>query len=234
MYLVKPKRANILILTVVLSVTVCCLGLVKGVSYFRQVSAQVDKSQTDNSQKKFEIAGKNRENMVSKKFSSLLSNQEITFNEAKLLPNQVAESKTFHIRLESAERNSAEPGFSELKPETNSVELLGIKNRSQSLTRQRAFELSPTQILIVFADEQKQVLWWDLQPDPRIFRAETSDESGNLSGKILYRSNADMLITFPDDKKITELFLYSPDWDGKNYNLELIGKSNLPDSGEAK
>jgi len=234
MYLLKLTRANILSLAVVLSVAVFCFGLVKGVSYFRRVSAQADKSQTGVSRNEFENTGKRRENMISKKFSALLFNQEITFNEAKLLPNQVAESKTFHIRLQSAETNSAKTIFSESNLQTNSVELLRIKNRTQSLTRQRAFELSPTQILIIFTDAQKQVLWWDLQPDPRIFRAETSDAVGNLSGETVYRANADMLVTSPADEKITELFLYSPEWDGKNYSLELIGKLNLLDGGKAK
>jgi hypothetical protein len=234
MYSAKLKRANIFILTVVLSITILCLGLVKGVSYFRRASAQIDTRQTENNQKKSEADGKRRENVISKKISALFFNQELTFDEARLLPNQVTESKTLHMSLESAERKSAKPEFSESKPEISSVKLLRTKNRGQSLTRQRAFELSPTQVLIVFTDEQKRILWWDLQPDPRIFRAETSDESGNMSGKTLYRANADILITSPANEKITELFLYSPDWDGENYSLKLIGKLNLLESETVK
>jgi hypothetical protein len=237
MYLPKLKGAHILVISIVfLSVTVFCLGLVKGVSYFRPVSAQTDKRQADNNPKKLETVGKSRENMISKKISALLFNQEITFDEAKLLPNQVAESRTFHIRLESAtvDSNSTKSGLSESKLETSSVKLLETKNRRQSVSRQRAFELSPTQLLVIYGNEQKQVLWWELQPDPRIFRAETSDESGNLSGKTLYRAGADMLITFPADEKIAEVFLYSPNWDGKNYNLELIGRINLLDNQKVK
>lgn len=233
MYFVKLKRANVFTLTVILSFAVFCLGLFISISHFRRVSAQVDKSQTDSSQNKLENASKNRENMISEIFSALLFNQELTFNKAKLLPNQVDESKTFHIRLDSVAQSNSVSRFSDLKPETNSIELLEIKTRPQSLTRQRTFELSPTQILIVFTDAQKQVLWWDLQPDPRILRAETSDKAGNLSGKTLYRITADMLVTFPADEKITELFLYSPEWDGKNYSLELIGQLNSLDNREA-
>lgn len=224
MYFINLKRAVIVILIAVLSIVVICLGMNAGVSNFLPVSAQDNKTLVENSQTKHESVS--RENMTFKNLSSLLGKEEIAFDETSLLPAQVSESETIHIRLDSTQKKPDESEISEQKPETNSLQLIKSKTSSNPLTRQRSFDLSPTQILIVFLNEQKQVLWWDLQPNPRIFRAETADEGGNLSGKTLYRLSADMLITFPADQKITDVFLYSPEWDGQTYSLELIGKIN--------
>lgn len=224
MYFINLKRASIVILLAVLSIVVICLGMNVSISDFRPVSAQDNKTLAEKSQTRPESAG--RENMIFKNLSSLLGKEEITFNETSLLPAQVSETETIHIRLDSTQKNSDESENSGRKPQTNSLQLIKSKTSNNPLTRQRSFDLSPTQILIVSLDEQKQVLWWDMQPDPRIFRGETADEDGNLSGKTLYHASADMIITLPADKKITDIILYLPEWDGQTYSLELIGKIN--------
>ena len=96
------------------------------------------------------------------------------------------------------------------------------------MTRQRNFELSPTQILIVSLNAEKQILWWDLQPDPRLFRAEAADDKGVLSGKTLYRADADLLVGVPAAQGIREMAFYSPIWDGSDYSLKFIGNLVLP------
>jgi hypothetical protein len=167
-----------------------------------------------------------RTNMILNNLATLLANENIRFDEAKLLPNQTDESATLRVNLKSATSSADEKEFSEAKSDTSIIQLIDSK-KSSALTRQRNFELAPTQILIVSLNADRQILWWDLQPDPRIFRAETSDESGNLSGKTLYRNDAEMLVNVPAAKGITELAFYLPIWDGKNYTLKQIGNLNL-------
>ena len=168
-----------------------------------------------------------RANMNFKSLETLLANENVRFDEAKLLPNRTDESATIRVKLKSPEISAAEAEFSQAKPETSIIQLVKSK-KSAAITRQRNFELAPTQILIVSLNADRQLLWWDLQPDPRIFRAETADAGGNLSGKTLYRNDAEMLVNVPAAVGITELAFYSPIWDGKNYTLKLIGNLNLP------
>lgn len=166
-----------------------------------------------------------RTDMSFRNLATLLAGENVRFDEAKLLPNRADASETVWVKLQSGE-NSAGSEHSKTKPETSAIQLIESKN-SAVLTRQRNFELAPTQILIVSLNAERQLLWWDLQPDPRIFRAETSDNGGNLSGKTLYRNDADMLVSIPSGKGITKLAFYSPNWDGKNYSLKLIGDLSL-------
>ncbi len=168
-----------------------------------------------------------RTNMSFRNLATLLAGENVRFDEAKLLPNRADTSSIIRVKLETPGTSAAESEFSEAKPETSVIQLVDSK-KSSALTRQRNFELAPTQILIVSLNAERQLLWWDLQPDPRIFRAETSDADGNLSGKTLYRNDAEMLVNVPAAKGITELAFYSPVWDGKNYTLKLIGNLNVP------
>jgi hypothetical protein len=168
-----------------------------------------------------------RTNMSFKNLATLLAGENVRFDEAKLLPNRADTSSIIRVKLETPGTSAAESEFSEAKPETSVIQLIDSK-KSTALTRQRNFELAPTQILIVSLNAERQLLWWDLQPDPRIFRAETSDADGSLSGKTLYRNDAEMLVNVPAAKGITELAFYSPVWDGKNYTLKLVGNLNVP------
>lgn len=168
-----------------------------------------------------------RTNMSFKNLTTLLAGENVNFDEAKILPNRADASSIIRVKLETPGASAAESEFSEAKPETSIIQLVDSK-KSSALTRQRNFELAPTQILIVSLNAERQLLWWDLQPDPRIFRAETADADGNLSGKTLYRNDVEMLVNVPAAKGITELAFYSPVWDGKNYTLKLIGSLNIP------
>jgi hypothetical protein len=170
----------------------------------------------------------NKEAMNIRKLNSLLESDGVRVDDAALLPTQIEQSKTIQVRLQASGAND----FSEQMAETADVSLLKIKNDSGALARQRVLELSPTLILVAAVNDQKQVLWWNLQPDPRVFRADSVDAENHVTGKTLYRNSADMLVSLPIDKAITELRFYQPVWDGKSaYSLRRIGSLNP--NGEA-
>ena len=199
------------------------IGVSAGISSFRS-GAQGDTTRP-------EIDGKlpvsfYRTSMSFKNLATLLESGNVGFDEAKLLSNRANESAIIRVKLETPGTSAAESEFSEAKPETSVIKLVDSK-KSAALTRQRNFELSPTQVLIVSLNADRQILWWELQPDPRLFRAETSDAGGVLTGKTLYRNNAEMLVNIPAAEGITELDFYSPVWNGKNYTLKRIGNLNL-------
>ena len=170
---------------------------------------------------------KNEDAMNINQLNALLESDGISFLDAALLPMNVEKSQTFLVRIKS-ESNSMSSGFSAQMTAKTDFSLLETKRNSGALARQRVMEFSPTQILIVAINDKNQVLWWSLQPDPRLFRAETSDDAGRLSGKTLYRNDAEMLVSLPTDETITEARFYHPAWNGKNaYNLEQIGSLTL-------
>lgn len=153
----------------------------------------------------------------------LLSSDGISVDKATLLPPRVNQSRTIWARLKSADSSSLKKPFTTEMAQENSLSLLKMKTSQGKLTRQRSLELSPNQVLVVMVNHNNQVLWWDLIPDPRLLRAETADTEGFISGRTLYNPNAEILVTFPLDKAITELRFYHPDWDGQSYNLQSIG-----------
>ncbi len=181
-----------------------------------ETSAQVQPKETEN-----------KEAMNAKTLDDLFVNADVRIDEAAILPAQIDRSQTIIARLQSSD-NLDSNEFSEQMAESSEVSLVNLKKESGALSRQRVLELSPNQILVVATNAQKQVLWWNLQPDPRVFRAETSDDAGNLSGKTLYRNDSEILFSIPADAAITEVHFYHPVWDGtSSYSLQQIGRLNL-------
>jgi hypothetical protein len=64
-------------------------------------------------------------------------------------------------------------------------------------------------------------------PDPRLLRAETSDESGRLSKKILYRPAVDFSIALPDNPSLESIKIFQPQWTGAEFILVPIGEARL-------
>jgi hypothetical protein len=49
-----------------------------------------------------------------------------------------------------------------------------------------------------------------------------------LSGEVLHRAVAELLITLPDDPALTEIRLYHPRWTGTGFVLDPLGAFSLP------
>lgn len=97
------------------------------------------------------------------------------------------------------------------------------EKRDGGLPKQRSAELSPNHVMVVAVDAGQRLRWWGLIEDPRIVRAEWEGPDGKLTGRTLYREGAEFIVHYPDDESITEVRLYHPDWDGKNFSLKLLG-----------
>lgn len=92
-----------------------------------------------------------------------------------------------------------------------------------TLPQQRSIELSSGQMLVVAVNKDGQMIAWDLFPDPRILRQEAQTGTNELKGQVLHRSKPEFLVAFPDDKEISELRFYHPQWTGSEYVLDLLG-----------
>jgi hypothetical protein len=123
--------------------------------------------------------------------------------------------KTSPLSHASAAPNQNPPGL---------VSLSGAgRTRDGGLPKQRSAELSASQIMLVAVDAENRLRWWSLLNDPRLVRAESTGPDGELTGQLLYKESAEFTLDYPDDEAITELRLYHPDWNGKNFSLKLIG-----------
>jgi hypothetical protein len=98
--------------------------------------------------------------------------------------------------------------------------VLEEKTRPGTLPRQRSLELSPTQVLIAAVDENNQLRWWSIVPDPRIVRAETQTPGGELRSQDFYLADPTFVVAFPEDKAIVYLLFYHPSWNGTAFDLQ--------------
>lgn len=103
--------------------------------------------------------------------------------------------------------------------------VLDEKTRPGTLPRQRSLELSPSQVLVAAVDENNQLRWWALMPDPRIVRAETQTPSGELRSQDFYLADLTLVVAFPEDPSITSLRFYHPAWNGTAYDLQLLAQT---------
>jgi hypothetical protein len=95
------------------------------------------------------------------------------------------------------------------------------------IPRQRNPQLSSDQIVALALDNQSDIVDWQLVPDPRIIRAELPGPSGELSGQILHRAEAELLLILPETPSIEEIVLYEPRWTGTNFIFEYLGAVSL-------
>jgi hypothetical protein len=103
-----------------------------------------------------------------------------------------------------------------------------FKVASGQLQRLRSLELATTQILVVALDANANLVWWHLQTDPRLLRAETVSATGEMTGQISYLPQIDFSIAYPDDPTIVELRFYQPEWTGQDFRLRSLGTLSLP------
>ncbi len=138
------------------------------------------------------------------------------------LPSQTQSAQDIRVRWQG-EATTAPTGIAERPVQPRgSFSALGRSAGAGSLQRQRSPELSTYQVLVLAVDAQKGLKGWSLIPDPRVLRAELPGPGGELRGQITYQSNAEFVVSLPDDPSITELRFYQPRWTGQAFALDLI------------
>lgn len=112
------------------------------------------------------------------------------------------------------------------------VKILKRRKTTQTVRRKRYPELSSKHIVIIARNKKGEEIDQSVLLDPRLIRAEIfSPESGQIvhSGKI-YRADVDFIVDLPDDDGIDRIEFYHPRWTGTEFELELIGETQLPGS----
>src|SRR5258706_8000398 len=87
--------------------------------------------------------------------------------------------------------------------------------------QQRSLELADDRLLILAVDAAGEIRFWSVIANPRLIRAEFPDASGRLSGRVIERPDAELIVDVPADPAIREVRIYTPD-------LHLAGTVAMP------
>jgi len=184
----------------------------------------------DDSISQREVDEPDRDEATRSRLSILFAGEGLHLSQSSSLPKNGAYREA-KIRWENAVGSasglvSAEQRRGALRLEARSVKRGGLQ-------RQRSFELSTDQIVVIAVDAKDEIRWWHTQTDPRLVRAETPGETGDISSRNLYLVNVDFSIDYPDDPSVQSLRFYSPIWTGKEFHLQLIDSLSVANQDAA-
>ncbi|MDO8706571.1 MAG: hypothetical protein Q7J84_16665 [Sulfuricaulis sp.] len=137
-------------------------------------------------------------------------------------------SRVIELRLESLNVTKANGKLLPERPRMHAIAIRRTVRDSRPVPVERNPELSEQHLVVVAVDAKGREIARRLVLDPRLLRVETADPSGRLSGEVLYRSDADLSVTFPDRPGMSALKIYQPHWSGTDFALQLLGEATLP------
>ena len=108
--------------------------------------------------------------------------------------------------------------------------LLGQARFAGAPRRERQPEPSANDLVIVVQDSTGRDLDWRIILNPRLIRAETPDQNGVLSGRVIERDEVELLVYIPDVAGADRIQIFSPVWNGKDYTLEPLGQLTIGSS----
>ena len=148
---------------------------------------------------------------------------------AGALPNvsqlaDVLSATEFTIRWVVADSATGDPIPASDVRAVNQFELLSQRAAPAGPVRERAPQLSANAIVVVTVDASGRELWWQQVHDPRIVRAELPNATGELSGQILFRPVAELLLTIPDGQAIAALRVFDVQAGSAGLTLHELGE----------
>lgn len=114
---------------------------------------------------------------------------------------------------------------------------LAIRARTRSagsLPRLRSLDLAPDKLLVAAVSADGMLRGWTVLQDPRFIRAERLGPDGILTGQSVPVPRAEFRVAVPDDPAVAEVRIFQPHWNGRSFDLELVGTLALaPEKGAA-
>jgi len=182
----------------------------------------------DNRMNQRRIVEPDKEAAIKSRLAMLLVDEGLHLTDTSLNP----ESGTYRearVRWETAE-DSAAIAASPVQQRLGSARTVALSSkRSGNVPRQRSLELSTEQLLVIGVGDNSQALWWHTLVDPRLLRSEAPGVTGEIKNENLYLPRVDFAITYPDGAGIKALRLYHPVWNGKEFQLQLVGILSVAD-----
>lgn len=111
----------------------------------------------------------------------------------------------------------------EVTPRSSRFEVLSRRAVQFEPVVERDPQLSEDDIVVVALDDGGQELGWARLKDPRVVRAEQPAADGTLSGRTLYRADAEIEVWLPGRTDLAALRVYKPQWNGREFDLTGLG-----------
>ncbi len=114
-------------------------------------------------------------------------------------------------------------------PARNKLTVVGRRKREGKALQPNGVNASDMLLLVAAVNEKAELVWWTQIDDTRVLLAESWDDKGKMSGRLLHASRPSLLLTFPDDPRIREIRLYQFKWSDPQlrFQLELINTINV-------
>ncbi len=125
-------------------------------------------------------------------------------------------------------------------PDTGTLSSFGdvaaVVNRFDILSRravqigpvvERDPQLSNDDLVIVAVNRAGREVGWERVKDSRIVRSEQPAPDARLSGRVLYRVEAELVVWLPGRLQASELRVYKPEWNGFDFTLIGLGTVDL-------
>ena len=136
---------------------------------------------------------------------------------------QAESTQVQELRIQWTTAPGTATGATAAAPVSNMFTLLQARTSAGGLRRERAPELSPTQLVVVLADAEGKELDWRIVADPSIIRAEVPGPDGRLSGQIVQQASTELLVAVPGIRGAARIDIYRPVWNGRDYTLTNLG-----------
>jgi len=98
----------------------------------------------------------------------------------------------------------------------------------EAAVRERHPEISSDHLIVVATDAGGQPLLWRAILDPRIVRTEGPSPTGEMTGRVFHRAEAELVIALPLDRSIAELQIFQPRFTGTDWVLTRLGSVRPP------
>jgi hypothetical protein len=135
-----------------------------------------------------------------------------------------ADTETRELRIQWVAPRTDAAGT---RARVGSFTLLGQVRFPGAPRRERQPSLSANDLVVVVQDSTGRDLDWRIVPNPRLIRAETPDNTGLLSGRIIERDEVELLVYIPDVAGADRIQIFSPEWNGKDYTLTQLGQLTI-------
>ena len=208
------------------------MAIVLTMSAFMGYQAQNRSTQktTDDSLSQRAVDEPDRDEAIKSRLSILFAGEGLPLSQSSSLQKS-GDYREAKIHWQNAEDSSS--GLVSAEQRRGALRLEAHSVKRGGLQRQRSFELSSEQIVVIAVDANGEIRWWHTQTDPRLVRAEARGETGDILSRNLYLVSVDFSIDYPDDPSVQSLRFYSPIWTGREFHLQLIDSLSVADQDAA-
>ena len=111
------------------------------------------------------------------------------------------------------------------RPSTEELALVAERTVATPPQRQRGREIGRDQLAVIALSSDGREIWRTLLPDPRLLRAEVTDDAGKfVASRLFYRKMVEFSVVVPEDPEIAEIVVLETQWTGAAFDLRRLGR----------